>query len=336
MALFNNNQIVDQTQSIQRIPNQPGLMGALGLYRDSMVGNDVVVFDVRDNSFHILEDKRRNVAQKNSTEERPYGRHLMEVPHYPIERTIGRERLAGVRQFGSDTEMTIAQAVAEELEQQSQNHDVTEEYLKAAMTIQGRYATTNFGTVDMADEFGVQRETEALATGDMLTGIRSAQRKAKNGLRNGGMTSGYIMLAGPELFEQILKEPDLLAAYQYSNSASNPLRNELGTVGQHYQMLSWGNLNIIMYEDTFSPNDGEPVELLASDAGVLFPRTTLGRCFFGPESTLTGLGAGGARRFARSFRDEHDRYVQVESEMNILPIAEQYGAVVDVTLGASA
>ena len=46
-------------------------------------------------------------------EPRKYDIHTLAIPHYPISNTIGREKLAGIRGFGKEAEMTVAAAVAE-------------------------------------------------------------------------------------------------------------------------------------------------------------------------------------------------------------------------------
>src|SRR5688500_16078121 len=118
--ILNNSQVVDQTTAIERIPFKPGLIGSLNLYKPDPVGTDAITFDVRENTLAVLDDHLRNVAQKNSTEDVPYDIHTLAIPHYPISKTIGREKLAGVRAFGKESEAIVANAVAQELENQAE------------------------------------------------------------------------------------------------------------------------------------------------------------------------------------------------------------------------
>lgn len=329
--LINNGQIVDQTQAIERIPFKPGLIGSLGLYRSDVVRTDVVSFDVRANSLHILDDHLRNVAQKNSTEDEGYALHTLPIPHYPIVKTIGREKLAGVRAFGTESEQIVAGAVAAELERQAELHDVHEEYLKAQMTLNGVVVTAHYGTINMATEFGVTRPTQAFTAATALADIQAAQSKSKAGLQTGGRVAGYVLFASPALFAEIIASDDIKTAYQFSQASGNPLRNELGSVANGYSMFRFGNVDVVLYDDTFVNKAGVAQTVLADGTGVLVPRTVLGSAIYGPASTLSGLGGIGSRRFATSHRDPKDRYVEVESEQSTLILNEQFGATVLIT-----
>ena len=330
--ILNNTQVVDQTKAIERIPFKAGLIGALNLYRSEGARGDAITFDVRENSLYVLEDHLRNVAQKNSTEDAGYSIHTMAIPHYPVVKSIGREKLAGVRAFGKEGEKMVASAVAEELEKQAELHDLHEEFLKARMTLNGVVSTTNYGDIDMAAEFGVSRESVAIDPADILGTLREAMSKSKAGLKTGGRVQGYVAFVGNDLFETLLKSDDIKTAYQFSQAQGNPLRNELGTVANGYSLFRFGNIDFILYDDQFTAKDGTVIEMLADDAGVLVPRTNLGRVFYGSSSTLGGLGSVGSKRFAQTYRDPKDRFIEVESEQSTLVINEQFGATVNLTI----
>lgn len=324
-------EVIDQTQAIERVPMKPGLIGSLGLFESEVVATDAISFDVRDNTLGLLDDHLRNVAQKNADSDEEFKVHTLAIPHYPIAKTIGREKLAGLRAFGQEGELMIAQAVAGELSRQAERHDLQEEYLKAAMVLQGKVVTTNFGTIDMATEFGVTRPTVTL-TADVAADLRKASNTSKTNLRTGGRVAGYVLLAGVELFEAILTSQAMKDAY--SHTGVSPLVNELGSIASGYTMFRFGNIDVVLYDDSFTDKKGATVSVLASDEGVLVPRTVLGRTFYGPSSTLSGLGKFGAKRFAQSYRDPKDRFVEVESEQSTLVINEQFGATVLIKKGA--
>lgn len=333
MAILNNTQVVDRTSAIERIPFKQGLIGSLDLYRTEVVRTDTITFDVKETSFAILDDHLRNVAQKNSNEGVPFKMHTLPVPHYPVVKTLGREKLAGVRGFDKESEEIIGNAIAQELEAQAERHDIHEEYLKAQMTLNGVVVTQNYGTIDMASEFGVSRPTQTVTTDTVLEDLQSAMSKSKKNLLTGGRVSGYILFASPSLFNAIIQSPDVLQAYQFSQSGANPLRNELGTIANGYTMFRYGNIDVVLYDDAFQNKAGETLTVLEEGKGVLVPRTKLGATVYAPASTLSGLGKVGSKRFAQTYRDPKDRYIEVESEQSTLVINEQFGSTVEITLG---
>lgn len=333
MAILNNTQVVDRTSAIERIPFKNGLIGALELYRVEQVRTDNITFDVRENTFAVLDDHLRNVAQKNSTEDAPFKMHTLPVPHYPIVKTLGREKLAGVRGFDKESEQIIGQAIADELEKQAERHDLHEEYLKAQMTLNGRVVTSNYGTIDMATEFGVSRPTQAIRASNVLEDLQAGMAKSKKGLKTGGRVAGYVLFASPSLFNAIILSEDIKTAYQFSQANGNPLRNELGSVANGYTMFRFGNVDVILYDDAFQDKEGNVLTVLAEGKGVLVPRTKLGATVYAPASTLSGLGKVGSKRFAQTYRDAKDRYIEVESEQSTLVINEQFGATVEISIG---
>ena len=333
MAILNNTQVVDRTSAIERIPFKNGLIGALELYRVEQVRTDNITFDVRENTFAVLDDHLRNVAQKNSTGDVPFKIHTLPVPHYPIVKTLGREKLAGVRGFDKESEQIIGQAIADELEKQAERHDLHEEYLKAQMTLNGRVVTANYGTIDMATEFGVTRPTQAIRATNVLEDLQAGMAKSKKGLKTGGRVAGYVLFASPSLFNAIILSEDIKTAYQFSQANGNPLRNELGSVANGYTMFRFGNVDVILYDDAFQDKAGNVLTVLAEGKGVLVPRTKLGATVYAPASTLSGLGKVGSKRFAQTYRDAKDRYIEVESEQSTLVINEQFGATVEISIG---
>lgn len=328
MAILNNTQVVDRTGAINLVKPAPKLIDALGIYDKEFVGSDAVTFDVKADELKVLADKVRNTDDKNGLNGTSYDIHTLAIPHYPVEGTISRNRLAGVRGFGKETEQAVEQAVSEELVRQRELHSNHAEYIKANMLIKGQLVTDHYGTIDMATEFGVTRPTAEIDPAAMVLSIRQATAKAQAGLKNGSFAKGYVVLAGADFFNALITSTSIERAYSMAQVGS-PLRNELGEAAAGYDLFTFGNVSFINYADTFGSTS-----LLDSDKAVLFPRAKLGQLFYGPVSKLSGIGGRGAEVFASSYRDPKDRFVEVESEQNILPVITQFASTVALTLKA--
>lgn len=329
MAILNNTQVVDRTGAINLIKPAPKLIDSLGVYDKEFVGSDAVTFDVKADELKVLRDKVRNTFDKNGLDATEYDIHTMAIPHYPIEGAITRERLAGVRGFGKETEQAVEQAVSEELIRQRELHSNTAEFIKANMLIKGQLVTEHYGTINMASEFGVTRPSATVSAAALVRSIREATALSQAGLRNGSFAKGYIVLAGSDFFNTLITSESIERAYSMAQ-VGNPLRNELGEAAAGYDMFTFGNVSFINYADTF----GGSTPLLGAAQAVLFPRAKLGQIFYGPVSKLSGIGGRGAELFASSYRDPKDRFVEVESEQNILPVITQFASTVALTMGA--
>lgn len=333
MSILNNTQVVDRTAAINFIPFKPSLIGGLSLFREKTVGSDSITFDVKDNALFVLEDHLRNTDGKNALNPEEYDIHTLAIPHYPVETTITRNQLAGLRSFGKDTETAIEAAVATELVRHGEIQDNHYEFLQAQMVCNGIIATTFYGDIDMEAEFGVTRTPVAFdftAGVDLAAQLRAVQKTSKDALSGGGRVNGWIVLAGVTWFNTFMAH-DTLAANTLLQGDS-PLRAELGTIGNGYSMYRYGNVDIVLYDDVFSTKAGGSIQPLADEKAVLIPRTALGSAFFAPVSKLSGINAQGAKRFASSYRDPKDRFVEMESEQNTLVVMEQIAAVVELTI----
>ena len=332
MAVLNNTQVQDRTEAINFVKPIPTLLGSLGFFREEFVGSDAITFDVKDNALFVLADQGRNTKDKNGNGIDKYDIHTMAIPHYPIESVVSRNQLAGLRGFGTDTETAIETAVANQLERQAQKHDYHEEYLMALMVLSGKIDTNFYGSIDMATEFGVTRPKQTIRASNVLEDLQAGMSKSKKGLKTGGRVAGYILFASPSLFNALILSADIKTAYQFSQANGNPLRNELGTVANGYTMFRFGNVDVILYDDAFQDKNGNTLTVLAEGKGILVPRTKLGATVYAPASTLSGLGSVGSKRFAQTYRDPKDRYIEVESEQSTLVINEQFGATVEISI----
>jgi len=335
--LVDNEFIMDRTEAINKIPAKPSLIGSMGFYRTRNVNSDYVTFDVREGSIKVLGDKLRSVADKNTTDDKGFDQHVLKLPHYPVESTITRDQLAGIRAFDSESEKTVAAAVAEHLGDHSEMIDYHHEYQMAKMLFNAQLVTDNFGTYDLASELGVAQGTKTLSytnPGDTLAQFREMQRSARDGL-TGGRAQGYVLFASDSMFEWLIANGDFTRAFELNMSGGpNPLLGELGQVGAGYNAFNFGSTTIVNYGDSFTLPDGSSDQILADGSGLFVPRAQVGKMFLGPQNSLSGLSGGGQRAFSRTVRDDRDRFISVESETNSLPILESVGATIKVDFTA--
>ena len=333
MPILNNTQYVDRTTAIERIPFKPNLLTALGLFDEDTANSDTVTFDERDNRLVVLDDHLRNVDKKNGIDPKEYKMHHMVIPHYPTESTVTVKQLKGIRNFDTDVEQAIEGAVAEHLEKHAETHDNHLEYLQAKMVCSGQLVTDHYGTIDMFSEFGITKKTADIdftaADKTINEQIRTVVNLSKKSYQ-GGRAKGFVILAGTEWFNAFVTADEVKEGF-LQMGYNSALRNEIGEAASGYPMYEYGNVTIVQYDDIFTQKDGSTDQPLADDAAVLMPRGVLGSVIFGPVSKLSGVGASGAKRFASSYRDPKDRFVECESEQNTLVVLQEIASVYYLT-----
>lgn len=329
----NSTKVVDRTGAINNIETIPTLFTSLGLLQEVGVAADSVTFDVRDNVLAVLNDHKRNVAQVNGLDEKSYAVHTLAIGHFPIETTITRDQLAQNRGFGKQGRDSVAEAVVAELEHHAEQHQYHRDFM-FARALSGVVEYTKFPAVNFYTEFGLSKPTESvdLSTATELSStINSAMAKAKAGYKGGSRIRGYYGLCSASFFDGLMANTSFREVYVNVDGAPNPLRDALPEVAGQYRAISFAGVTWIRIDDEFAKQDGTKVAAIEDKKCLLVPNVELGKVYYGPSKTLSGLGQVGQRMFASTHREERDRFILADSEANILPIVEQIGAIVEIT-----
>lgn len=337
MAVIDNDQVIDRTEGILKIPQEKTILSQLGFFKERNVNSSTITFDVKENTISALSDKLRSTDNKNSMAQSGHDQHVLKLPYFPIETVISADSLGGLRAFDTDQgQKTVAAEVAEHLSQHVARHTYTHEYQKAVMLFRGQLVTDYHSTYDMAAEFGVNMGSATLSymnPGDTNAQLRAAMNQSKAGLLSGSPSS-FVMFAGNDLYDWLLTNNDVTEAMKmFGWSGANPLMMEFGSLGG-YQSFSLGALTVVNYTDSYTLADGTQDQILPTAEGLLVPRTSngLGRHYFGPENSMRGLSVGGQKYFAKQVRDPSglDRFINMYSESSSLPVLESVGAAVKV------
>ncbi|WP_442489953.1 major capsid protein [Halomonas litopenaei] len=341
MSILSNTEVVDRTASIAKVKSLPTLIGSLGVFgATQLVGSDSIQFDVQqDGSLYVLEDHLMGVQEKNSTTDTKYDIHTLPLMHQSVSKALTRQMLSGVRAFGQEGEEQLSRAIATELEKQSNHLDLTKEYLMASALIKNQVSSNVHGVVDFSSEFSISRPTEDLTDANLLGGLRSAMKKARSGVNGRGLVQGYTALVSEQMWEFLVTSNALSETYQNGQAFpnGNPLLLNIPELNGH-SVFRWGNIDFILYDQTFQDRAGNVDQVLADDTGVMFPKVTggsLGSFFAGPSSRIDFQSAPLAERYAYSQMGAKRQHVDVEAESNWLPLITAPGAVVDLSFTAA-
>jgi hypothetical protein len=233
----NGFSICDWTQEVNTIPNQWGLIGQLGIFKEEPVSEHVVVFEeiIKDGALIVdrVRGDRSNVGKDQSRK-----LHSFTVPHFPMEDAIYPQDVQGKRAYGSATEAETLDLVrARKLARIRQNHAWTLEVARAqAITTGTVYAPSGTVTQDWYQEMtGAARP----ASIDFLLGTAGTevagmveQAIAKIQDNSGAVNyTGMIALCGTTFFAKLISHATIKQAYQFYSSTQEPLRRRLSSDG---------------------------------------------------------------------------------------------------------
>src|SRR5690348_14178567 len=97
------------TQAIEKVPYVPNGLGAMGIFTDAPVRTEAMAVEQRAGVLSIVPFSPRGSGGTQRTTERRNMRYF-EIPRIKVEDTLTAREIAGIRAFGSETELMQAQS----------------------------------------------------------------------------------------------------------------------------------------------------------------------------------------------------------------------------------
>lgn len=312
------------TQAVEKVPYVPDQLTTMGVYEDTPVRTEELWVEERQGALSIVPFSDRGAPGTQRTAEKRKARPF-KVPRLRVEDTITAREMAGIREFGSETElMQVQKEVMRRLVGPTGLRSqlaFTQERHKLAC-VQGKLIDADGSVLyDWYDEFGIipnPTVTFGLAANTAgtirplaATIARTMARKAQGAFRQG---TSIIALCGDAFFDKFVTHADVEKTYANWEAAA-ALR-----VGTAFKDFAFADITWINYrgtDDTFAVQcactNGDatvtPVSLVGIEEGMnvsgqsLDEGTTvdslgavtfeLSAVFAGPSGTYTfNFGAG--------------------------------------------
>lgn len=151
--------ITNLTQSINILPNLYGRLAEMGLFASKPITTRSVIIEEKYGVLHLLPSKPLGspgtVGESGSRKIRSFV-----VPHIPHDDIVLPGDVAGVRAFGSETELeTVASIVNDRLQAMKNKHDITHEWLRMG-ALKGLILDGDGSALyDLFTEFGITKKT---------------------------------------------------------------------------------------------------------------------------------------------------------------------------------
>jgi hypothetical protein len=317
MDIFNGNAfgMWELTRGLEKIPYRPGLVRSLGLFVYRGIRTRQFGIESRNGVLSLIPFSERGAP---AAQGKPDGREVRDfrTRHLKKEDTIWASEVAGIRAFGSETELAQVQTEVAYRAQKLRNEaELTFEF-HSLNALQGLVLHTDGSTVvyDWYQEFGLTRPDEIGFDLDNATPAKGALRKACMAVIEsieadvGGLVPGTVVveaLCGSAFFRDLTNHPDVIETYLYAAKA-----NELA--GRPTDVFDWGGIRWRRYRS------GSGVGV-ATDKCHLYPTGIDGlfEQYGSPPDTFDLVNTPGQEVYYRTITDrDRNEWVKIELEAN--------------------
>jgi hypothetical protein len=335
LEVFNNPAFTvwSLTLSLTNRPFVPGLIGSLGLFEPRFLATTMTLVEVRGHRLALVPERPRGAPPPPDVQDRralvPVG-----IPHFPIRTSIFADEVQNVRAFGTDNQLEAVQTVVDEREGQlGQRLDLTQEYLRLGavkgliVTEADRETGAPMTVVNLHNMFHVDEQPviewpiigaggggEASFWTGQLTGLIMALGREMANSISGGLYQRIHGIAGSVAYDAFAMHPEARAPFLATDNA--PLtRGMLAPAGAN--RLSFRDITI----DEYRGQVGN-IRFVEPDEIHFFPVGVPGLFLeiYSPADYMETVNTIALTRYSKMRAMDWDKGVEVESQMNVLPI----------------
>ncbi len=210
------------TDSINKVPVPPTLLGSSGLFQEKGVRTTSIMVDQRNGRLVLVKAIDRN-QDPTPKERASRSARTFEIPHLPLAGGMLPTDIQNVREFGQEADEESlqgpAEAINDELEEMKNSLEATREFQRVG-AIKGVILDADNSVIyDLYEEFGVTKKTENLALSNANTKVRGFCQKVGRYVDQKTAAAGLLLrrrraLCGADFFDSLVDHPSVLAAYQ--------------------------------------------------------------------------------------------------------------------------
>lgn len=244
------------------------------------------------------------------------------IPHIPYQDVITADEFQDVIN-SANTEsaqlQNLEQEVADRTQEMNDNMEVTAEHLRMG-AIKGTILDADDSTViyNLFTEFEITPYVEidfdldnpTPVSGALMTKCTEVHRKMSDAL-GGAPYERVVALVGDTFFDQFAAHPEYRAAYD------RPEQGKFLRTSFAYRQIEYGGIVFINYRGAVggtSMVEATKAHFYPSGARDVF------KTWYAPANVLTEVNRVGRPRFASTFRDPRDKFVEINMQANPLPI----------------
>ncbi len=327
-------EIVDYTQELMKVPNQWGLLQALGVFNTEGVSTPTVTIEEINKTFGLISDRVRG-ERNNVGKDQTRKLHAFNVPHFPYDDAIFPRDIQGKIAYGSRSEAETLDAVRfRKIERIRMSHASTLEAARAKLMADGTiYAPNGTVSADFYSAFGINRKSVDFALGTGTTNVIGKCEEViahiQDNLMTGEIPERIVGVCSPGFFSALINHATVKNAYQYYQSESEPLRKRLGARGVgldgRYRSFEYGGLLFIEYRGDLGGG-----ALMTANEARFFPvgAYDVFDTYFAPAEKFDLVNTIGQEAYLFEYRSAKGDMIELQSESNFLNIVRRPAVLV--------
>ena len=217
---------VELTQEVNRLPNQYGLLNALGFAPFETKSSKFVRIELRNGIIHVLSAEPRGGPADVTPDDVDSG-IIVEIPHFPHLETIKVADLDGRMEMidGGMVPRDLDRELTRRLQRIRANHNITLEYIRIG-ALRGLIKDGKGRTLyDLYDAFGITKKQVTLDLSDETTDLRAKAEEVNDHIfenLKGETVTTPEWIVSPELFTKWISHPKFEKFWlQAQNSAEH-------------------------------------------------------------------------------------------------------------------
>jgi len=327
---FNNPafEMTQLTKSINLLPNSYGRLREMNLMPFKGLRTRSCIVEMRNGILTLLPTKPVGSAGTIHKTTKRNVRSFV-VPHIPHDANILPEEYAGLRAFGSESDMVaLSQLMNDKLQDMRNNHAITLEHLRMG-ALKGEILDSDGSVLyNLFDEFSITAFELDFELGDVDTDVKQKCIDLKRYMEDnllGEVMTGIHVLVSEEFFDALVDHPKVREAYERWRDGElfrTDMRNGFTFAGVSFEEYRGKAVDL----------DGTTRRFIAENEGHAFPTGTLNsfETLGAPADFLETTNTLGQPIYAKQDARKYNRGIDIHTQSNPLPICYRPAVLVKV------
>jgi len=315
------------TAAINHLPNNYGRMVKSNLFPIKGVATRAIVIEEYQGVLTLLPTKPLGAPGSTGKSGKRKVR-TFSILHIPHDDSLLAADVAGVRSFGSETELQVfSAAVNDKLSAMKNKHMITLEHLQMG-AIRGTILDADASTLyNLYTEFEIVQKVVDFVLGTDTTKVANKCREVVRHIEenlNGEVMSGVRALVSEEFYDKLVTHPLVKEAYAGWSAAQDRIGGDLR------KGFTFGGITFEEYVGKAPDADGVSRRFIAAQEGHAFPEGTTETfaTHCAPADFIETVNTKGVHIYAKQEPMKFGRGVDLHTQSNPLPLCHRPAVLV--------